>query len=142
MARKADIGCTVSPGVPSLLYILNGFELKQHLSNFNVSAGNYADFALLFATDTDLELSGFRITNPGLAECFTKARDTSTKAAFKSCVTTLQKESYWIPLYIEGGFLAWNKTAQGVGATPLPGGGNRPLINASGFDFASVTKTK
>jgi ABC-type transport system substrate-binding protein len=142
MTRKADIGCTVSPGVSSTEYILNGFGLKQHLSNFNVSAGNYADFALLFATKTRLELSGFRFTNPTLAQCFTTARDKSTKAAFAPCVKTLQTESFWIPLYIEGGFLAWNKTAEGVGATPLPGGGNRPLINASGFDFASVTKTK
>lgn len=140
MAQKADIGCSVSPGVPSLNYILRGFNLDQHLSNFNVNSGYYADFALLFATNTDLELSGFRFTNPSLAQCFTSARDLSTKKAFAPCVKTLQTESYWIPLYVEGGFLAWNNTAQGVGATPLPGGGSRPLINGSGFDFASVTK--
>jgi len=140
MAKKADIGCSVSPGVSSTNYILNGFGLKQHLSNFNVNSGYFADFALLFATNTDLELSGFRFTDPALAACFTAARDKSTKAAFAPCVKTLQTNSYWVPLYVEGGFLAWNNTAQGVGATPLPGGGNRPLINGSGFDFASVTK--
>lgn len=142
MMAKAGIGCTVGTPMTSTNYILAGFGLKNQLSIFQVASGYYADFANLFATKTDLELSGFRFTDPALAQCFTDARAVSTKAAFKPCVTTLSQKSIWIPLYLEGGFLAWNKTAQNVGATPLPGGGARPLINGSGFDFASVTKTK
>ncbi|MEY2967579.1 MAG: hypothetical protein RIQ64_206 [Actinomycetota bacterium] len=138
---KAGINCTVGTAVSSTTYILNGFGLKQQLSVFLVSSGYYAEFANLFTTKTDLEMSGFRFTKPALAQCFTDASAKSTRAAYKNCVKDLTKESFWLPLYLEGGFLAWNKTAQGVGATPLPGGGKRPLINGSGFDFASVKKT-
>ena len=139
---KAGIKCTVGTPLTSTNYILAGFGLKQQMSIFSVSNGYYAEFATLFTTKTDLEMSGFRFTDPTLAECFTKARDVATRAAFAPCVKTLSSKSFWVPLYLEGGFLAWNKTAQGVGATTLPGGGARPLINGSGFDFASVTKTK
>ena len=140
MMNAAGFNCTVGTAVSSTQVILDGFGLKNHLSIFTVMSGKYADFATLFATKTNLELSGFRITDPTLADCFTSARDLSTKAAYAPCVKTLEEKSYWIPLYLEGGFLAWNKTASGVGATPLPGGGARPLINGSGFDFASVKK--
>lgn len=139
---KAGIKCTVGTPLTSTNYILAGFGLKQQMSIFSVASGYYAEFATLFTTKTDLEMSGFRFTDPTLAECFTKARDVATRAAFAPCVKTLSSKSFWVPLYLEGGFLAWNKTAQGVGATTLPGGGARPLINGSGFDFASVTKTK
>ena len=142
MMAKAGIGCTVGTPMTSTNYILSGFGLKNQLTIFPVASGYYADFANLFTTKTDLELSGFRFTDPALAQCFIDARAVSTKAAFTPCVTQLSQKSIWIPLYLEGGFLAWNKTAQGVGATPLPGGGARPLVNGSGFDFASVTKTK
>ena len=137
---KAGIGCTVSAAVPSSTYISNGFALKQHMSNFNVSSGYYGDFAVLFATKTNLELSGFRFTQPTLAQCFTDARDLSTKAAYAPCVKELQAQSYWVPLYLESGFVAWTKKVSGVGATPLPAGGNRPVVGGSGFDFASVKK--
>ena len=140
MMNAAGFNCTVGTAVSSTQVILDGFGLKNHLSIFTVMAGKYADFATLFATNTNLELSAFRFTDPTLAACFTSARDVSTKAAYAPCVKTLEEKSYWIPLYLEGGFLAWNKTASGVGATPLPGGGNRPLVNGSGFDFASVKK--
>jgi hypothetical protein len=52
----------------------------------------------------------------------------------------LQSQSYWIPGYVEGGFLAWTNTTNGIGTTPLPGGGVRPVISPSGIDIASVTK--
>ena len=139
---KAGIKCTVGTPMTSTNYILAGFGLKNQFSVFSVANGNYAEFATLFSTKTDLELSGFRFTNPALAQCFTSARDVATRKAFAPCVKELSEKSIWIPLYLEGGFLAWNKTAQGVGTTALPGGGARPLINGSGFDFASVTKTK
>jgi len=140
MMAKANITCAVGQPVSSTLVIQGAFALTNHVSLFQVSSGYYADFSLLFVTNTNLEMSGFRLSNPALAECFTKARAISTKKAFAPCVKELQEKSYWHPAYLEGGFLAWNNTAQGVGATALPGGGNRPLINGSGFDFASVKK--
>lgn len=140
MMGKAGITCAVGQPVSSSLVIAGAFGLTNHVSLFTVASGYYADFSLLFVTKTNLEMSGFRLSNPALADCFTNARAISTKAAFASCVKELQEKSYWHPAYLEGGFLAWNNTAQGVGATPLPGGGNRPLVNGSGFDFASVKK--
>jgi hypothetical protein len=126
--------------VTSSQYILRGFGLQQQLSVFNVAAGTYAAFTNLFATATNLELSGFRLTNPALAACFTKAREVDTRAAYKPCVTELQKNSYWVPQYVEGGYVAWNNKVTGIGATPLLAGGRRPLVGPTGFDFASVTK--
>ena len=140
MMAKAGITCSVGQPVSSSLVIAGAFGLTNHVSLFAVASGYYADFSLLFVTNTNLEMSGFRISNPALAKCFTDARSLSTRAAFAPCVKELQEKSYWHPAYLEGGFLAWNNTAQGVGATPLPGGGNRPLVNGSGFDFASVKK--
>jgi len=140
MMKAAGITCSVMPPVPSSDYILRGFALRQQLSVFNVVAGTSASFTNLFSTATDLELSGFRLSNPALAACFTKAREVDTRAAYKPCVTELQKNSYWVPQYVEGGFVAWNNKVTGVGATPLLAGGRRPLVGPTGFDFASVTK--
>ena len=140
MMKAAGITCSVMAPVTSSQYILRGFGLQQQLSVFNVAAGTYAAFTNLFATATNLELSGFRLTNPALAECFTKAREVDTRAAYKPCVTELQKNSYWVPQYVEGGYVAWNNKVTGVGATPLLAGGRRPLVGPTGFDFASVTK--
>jgi ABC-type transport system substrate-binding protein len=140
MMKAAGITCSVMAPVTSSQYILRGFALQQQLSVFNVVAGTSAAFTNLFATATDLELSGFRLTNPALAACFTKAREVDTRAAYKPCVAELQKNSYWVPQYVEGGFVAWNNKVQGVGATPLLAGGKRPLVGPTGFDFASVTK--
>jgi hypothetical protein len=110
------------------------------MSLFNVVAGTSASFTNLFSTATDLELSGFRISNPALAACFTAAKAVDTRAAYKPCSIELQKNSYWVPGYVEGGFVAWNNKVTGVGATPLLAGGKRPLVGPTGFDFASVTK--
>jgi ABC-type transport system substrate-binding protein len=140
MMKAAGITCSVMAPVTSSQYILRGFALQQQLSVFNVVAGTSAAFTNLFATATDLELSGFRLTNPALAACFTKAREVDTRAAYKPCVTELQANSYWVPQYVEGGFVAWNNKVTGVGATPLLAGGKRPLVGPTGFDFASVTK--
>jgi peptide/nickel transport system substrate-binding protein len=140
MMKAAGITCSVMAPVTSSQYILRGFALQQQLSVFNVVAGTSAAFTNLFATATDLELSGFRLTNPALAACFTKAKEVDTRAAYKPCVAELQKNSYWVPQYVEGGFVAWNNKVQGVGATPLLAGGKRPLVGPTGFDFASVTK--
>ena len=140
MMKAAGITCSVMAPVTSSQYILRGFGLQQQLSVFNVVAGTSASFTNLFATATNLELSGFRLTNPALAACFTKAKEVDTRAAYKPCVTELQANSYWVPSYVEGGFVAWNNKVTGVGATPLLAGGKRPLVGPTGFDFASVTK--
>ena len=140
MMKAAGITCSVMAPVTSSQYILRGFALQQQMSVFNVVAGTSASFTNLFSTATDLELSGFRLTNPALAACFTKARETDTRAAYKPCSVELQKNSYWVPQYVEGGFVAWNNKVTGVGATPLLAGGKRPLVGPTGFDFASVTK--
>ena len=140
MLKAAGITCSIMSPVTSSQYILRGFGLQQQLSVFNVVAGTSAAFTNLFATATDLELSGFRLTNPPLAECFNKARETDTRAAYKPCVTELQKNNYWVPGWVESGYVAWNNKVTGIGATPLLAGGRRPLVGPTGFDFASVTK--
>ena len=140
MLKAAGMNCSISPPVTSQQYILRGFGLQQQMSFFNVVAGRSAEFANLFSTKTNLELSGFRFVNPGLAKCFADAAEVYTRKAYAKCVLELQSQSYWIPGYVEGGFLAWTKTTKGIGTTPLPGGGVRPIISGSGFDIASVTK--
>ena len=35
--------------------------------------------------------------------------------------------------------MAARKEVKGLGSTPLPSGGRRPVVGLSGFDFASVT---
>jgi len=136
----AGIPCTTMSPVTSSQYILRGFGLQQQMSVFNVAAGNSASFTNLFSTPTDLELSGFRFTNPTLATCFDTARQTDTAAAYKPCVTELQANSFWVPMYTESGFIAYRKEVTGIGATPLLGGGMRPIVGPTGFDFASATK--
>lgn len=140
MMKAAGITCSIMSPVTSSQYILRGFGLQQQMSVFNVVAGTSAAFTNLFAIPTDLELSGFRLTNPPLAACFNKAREIDTRAAYKPCVTELQKNNYWVPGWVESGYVAWNKKVTGVGATPLLAGGKRPLVGPTGFDFASVTK--
>jgi hypothetical protein len=140
MMEAAGMKCSIMSPVTSQQYILRGFGLQQQMSLFNVVAGRSAEFANLFSTRTNLELSGFRFVNPGLAKCFADAAEVDTRKAYSTCVLELQAQSYWVPGYVEGGFLAWTNTTKGIGTTPLPGGGVRPIIGASGFDIASVTK--
>jgi ABC-type transport system substrate-binding protein len=140
MMEAAGMKCSISSPVTSQQYIQRGFGLQQQMSFFNVVAGRSAEFANLFSTKSNLELSGFRFVNPGLAKCFEDAAEVDTRKAYSTCVLELQAQSYWIPGYVEGGFLAHTSGVKGIGATPLPGGGARPIISASGFDIASATK--
>jgi len=138
MLEKAGITYSLMPPVTSTQYIVRGFNLKQQWSNFNVVASRDASFATNFATNTTLELSGFRFSEPGLAQCFTDAR--ALKGGdYKSCMARLHDQAYWTPIYNEGGFVAVRSGIEGVGATRLPGGGLRPVVGLAGFDFASVT---
>lgn len=136
--EKAGIKYSLMPPVTSTQYIQRGFALRQQWSNFNVAAGRDGSFATLFATKTDLELAGFRLTEPGLAQCFVDARAVRN-GDFKKCVSRLHDQAYWTPIYNEGGFVAVRSGIEGVGATRLPGGGLRPVVGLAGFDFASVT---
>jgi ABC-type transport system substrate-binding protein len=138
--EKAGIKYSLMPPVTSTAYITRGFGLRQQWSSFNVVAGRDAAFATLFSTATDLELSGFRLTDPTLAKCFSDARAVKN-GDFKSCMRRLHDNAYWSPVYSEGGFVAARKGVTGIGATPLPGGGSRPVVGLAGFDFASVTVT-
>jgi peptide/nickel transport system substrate-binding protein len=140
MLGAAGIACSLMPPVTSTQLILRGFALQQQASWFNVNSGSYADFGLLFVTNTNLELSGFGFTDPTLTKCFEDARAVATKAAFAPCVKKVSEEAYQVPTYNEGGTLVWNNKVKGVGSTPLPGGALRPVISGSGFDIASVTK--
>ena len=137
--EAAGIKTSLMAPVTSTQYILRGFALRQQWSWFNVVAGNDASFASLFSTKTDLELSGFRFTNPGLAQCFVDARASGDAKNYKTCAAVLHGEAYWIPVYTESGYLMHRNKVSGIGATPLPNGGKRQIISLAGFDFASVT---
>lgn len=136
--QAAGISYSLMPPVTSTAYITRGFGLTQQWSSFNVVAGRDASFATLFSTKTDLELAGFRFTNPPLAACFSSARAVPN-GDYKGCMKTLHDNAYWTPIYNEGGFVAVRKGVTGIGATLLPGGGSRPVVGLAGFDFASVT---
>ncbi len=137
--NAAGIKTSFMAPVTSTQYILRGFGLKQQWSWFNVAAGRDASFTSLFATNTDLELSGFRFTNPPLAAGFTQARNSGVASNFKKYAQILHDEAYWIPVYLESGYLIHSNKVSGIGATLLPNGGNRQIISLAGFDFASVT---
>ena len=141
MLQKAGIKYSIMAPVTSTQFILRGFGLQQQLTQFNVVAGYDATFATNFAIETQLELSGFRFTNPGLSKCFRAARSSGKNSEYKKCAAVLHGEAYWVPNYTEGGFVAARKEVKGLGSTPLPGGGLRPVVGLSGFDIASVTVT-
>ena len=142
MLGAAGITCTLAPPLTSTQVILAGFGLVNQASWFNVNSGSYANFGSLFVTNTNLELSGFGFTDPTLTKCFEDATAVDTAAAYAPCSTKVMTEAYQVPIYLEGGFLAWNNKVSGIGSTPLPGGALRPIISGSGFDIASATKTK
>lgn len=137
MIVKAGATCALMPPVNATAYILRGFALRQQVSNFNVVFGYSANFANLFATKTNLELSGFRFTNPGLAACFQEAQRTAAKAKYQKCVAVLHGDAYWVPQYTEGPWLGASKSlvfSEGL----LPGRGKRRPIDAK-YDFATIT---
>ncbi len=141
--KAAGIACTLMAPVTSTAYILRGFGLQQQLTNFNVLSGPYAEFGLLFLTKTDLELSGFRFTNPALAQCFKDAQMVYTatnKGAYKPCMEELQGKTIWNSSYTEGNFIITGKTVTGLMKTPLPDGGTRSAGGPGGWDWAYTTK--
>jgi ABC-type transport system substrate-binding protein len=137
MLIKAGATCSLMPPVTATAYILRGFALQQQVSNFNVVFGYSSSFADLFSRKTNLELSGFRFTNPGLAACFQTAVETNSKAKYQECVGVLHGDAYWIPAYNEGAFLGSREGlvfSEGL----LPSKGKRRPIDAR-FDFATIT---
>jgi len=143
MMKAAGIGCSLMAPVTSTAYILRGFGLKQQITQFNVLSGTYAEFGLLFLTDSNLELSGFRFTNPALAACFKNAQMVSLKgdaAPYKPCMEELQGKSIWSSVYTEGLFFATGTGVTGVTDTALPEGGTRDAVQPGFGDWAMISK--
>ena len=143
MMKAAGIGCSLMAPVTSTAYILRGFGLKQQITQFNVLSGTFAEFGLLFLTDTNLELSGFRFTNPALATCFKNAQMVALKGAaapYKPCMEELQGKSIWSSVYTEGLFFATGTKVTGVTDTALPDGGTRDGVQPGFGDWAMISK--
>jgi peptide/nickel transport system substrate-binding protein len=147
MMKKAGIGCTLMAPTTSAAYISRAFVFGQQLTWFNVMAGKYAEFANLFSTTSDLELSGYRLPaavggvgDAALAACFDKAWETSspTNNTLKLCAEQLQAKSYWTGVYTEGLFAAVSNKVTGFGETVLPNGNKRAGLIAGNFDAASL----
>ena len=147
MMKAAGIGCTLMAPVTSSAYIDRAFKLNQQVTWFNVMAGKYAEFALLFTGVSDLELSGYRLPkavggqgDAQLAMCFDTAWETSspTNNTVKKCAEELQSKSYWTGVYTEGLFAAVSNKVTGFGETVLPNGNKRAGLIAGNFDVASV----
>ena len=143
MLKAAGAGCSLMAPVTSTAYILRGFALKQQLTEFNTLSGTYAEFGLLFLTDTDLELSGFRFFNPDLATCFKNAQMVALPGyadPYKPCMERLQGESIWTGVYTEGLFFATGTGVTGVTDTVLPDGGLRDAVQPGFGDWAMISK--
>jgi len=143
MMKAAGAGCSLMAPVTSTAYILRGFGLKQQSTEFNTLSGTYAEFGLLFLTDTDLELSGFRFTNPALAACFKNAQMVALKgdaAPYKPCMEELQGKSIWTGVYTEGLFFATGTGVTGITDTVLPDGGTRDAVQPGFGDWAMISK--
>ena len=147
MMKTAGIGCTLMAPITSSAYISRAFVFGQQVTWFNVMAGKYAEFANLFSTTSDLELSGYRVPAASggvgdgqLAACFDKAWETSSPAknTLKACAEELQSKSYWTGVYTEGLFAAVSNKVTGFGETVLPNGNKRAGLIAGNFDVASV----
>ena len=147
MMKAAGIGCTLMAPITSSAYIDRAFKLNQQVTWFNVMAGKYAEFALLFTGVSDLELSGYRLPkavggqgDAQLAMCFDTAWETSspTNNTVKKCAEELQSKSYWTGVYTEGLFAAVSNKVTGFGETVLPNGNKRAGLIAGNFDVASV----
>jgi len=147
MMKAAGIGCTLMAPITSSAYISRAFEFGQQVTWFNVMAGKYAEFANLFSTTSDLELSGYRLPaavggvgDGQLAACFDKAWETSSPAnnTLKTCAEELQSKSYWTGVYTEGLFAAVSNKVTGFGETSLPNGNKRAGLIAGNFDVASL----
>ncbi len=143
MMKAAGAGCSLMAPVTSTAYILRGFGLKQQSTEFNTLSGTYAEFGLLFLTDTNLELSGFRFTNPALAACFKNAQMVALKgdaAPYKPCMEELQGKSIWTGVYTEGLFFATGTGVTGITDTVLPDGGTRDAVQPGFGDWAMISK--
>ena len=147
MMKAAGIGCTLMAPTTSAAYISRAFQFGQQVTWFNVMAGKYAEFANLFSTTSDLELSGYRLPaavggvgDGALAACFDKAWETSSPAnnTLKACAEQLQAKSYWTGVYTEGLFAAVSNKVTGFGETVLPNGNKRAGLIAGNFDAASL----
>jgi ABC-type transport system substrate-binding protein len=147
MMKAAGIGCTLMAPITSAAYISRAFQFGQQVTWFNVMAGKYAEFANLFSTTSDLELSGYRLPKAvggvgdgQLAACFDKAWETSSPAnnTLKTCAEELQSKSYWTGVYTEGLFAAVSNKVTGFGETSLPNGNKRAGLIAGNFDVASL----
>ncbi len=143
MMKAAGAGCSLMAPVTSTAYILRGFGLKQQSTEFNTLSGTYAEFGLLFLTDTNLELSGFRFTNPALAACFKNAQMVALKGdatPYKPCMEELQGKSIWTGVYTEGLFFATGTGVTGITDTVLPDGGTRDAVQPGFGDWAMISK--
>jgi ABC-type transport system substrate-binding protein len=143
MMKAAGAGCSLMAPVTSTAYILRGFGLKQQTTEFNTLSGTYAEFGLLFLTDTNLELSGFRFTNPALAACFKNAQMVALKGdatPYKPCMEELQGKTIWTGVYTEGLFFATGTGVTGITDTALPDGGTRDAVQPGFGDWAMISK--
>lgn len=143
MMKAAGAGCSLMAPVTSTAYILRGFGLKQQTTEFNTLSGTYAEFGLLFLTDTNLELSGFRFTNPALAACFKNAQMVALKgdpSPYKPCMEELQGKTIWTGVYTEGLFFATGTGVTGITDTVLPEGGTRDAVQPGFGDWAMISK--
>ena len=143
MMKAAGAGCSLMAPVTSTAYILRGFGLKQQTTEFNTLSGTYAEFGLLFLTDTNLELSGFRFTNPALAACFKNAQMVALKGdatPYKPCMEELQGKTIWTGVYTEGLFFATGTGVTGITDTALPEGGTRDAVQPGFGDWAMISK--
>ena len=138
---KANIKCTLGQPLTPTQNILRSFGLINQITFFSAGQGPYPDFLLLFLKNTDLEMSGFRFTNPSLAAAFETAQAANNRAGLRAAAKTVNDETYWTGVTNEGIQIVTTKKISGISATPLPRGGARLTFNPS-FDFASITKSK